>query len=140
MEVNLVLCLPRDTQIVPIVRHLVGTALGEFGVTEECRADVELAVTEACANVLDHSDGDDEFEVRVGVDQDRCQIRVIDNGHGFDFSTLASETDPSSERGRGVQLMRALVDKIRFESEPEAGTVVHLVKMLDFAPGAPVFL
>jgi serine/threonine-protein kinase RsbW len=137
IEVNLSLCLPRDVQIVPLVRHLVGNTLDEFGVTRECRADVELAVTEACANVLDHSHVDDEFEVKVAVDQDRCQIRVIDTGHGFDFSTLGDSTDPGSERGRGVQLMRALVDKISFESEPEAGTVVHLVKRLDFVPDAP---
>lgn len=137
IEVNLSLCLPRDVQIVPLVRHLVGSTLEEFGVTRGCRADVELAVTEACANVLDHSHVDDEFEVKVAVDQDTCQIRVIDTGHGFDFSSLGDSTDPESERGRGVQLMRALVDNISFESEPEAGTVVHLVKRLQFEPNAP---
>lgn len=136
IEVNLSLCLPRDVQTVPLVRHVVGNTLREFGVTTACRADVELAVTEACANVLDHSEADDEYEVKVAVDEDRCQIRVVDRGHGFDFSSLDGDTDPGSERGRGVQLMKALVDKIRFESEPEAGTVVHLVKLLDFEPGA----
>ncbi|MCU1379681.1 MAG: putative anti-sigma regulatory factor, serine/threonine protein kinase [Acidimicrobiales bacterium] len=134
LEVNLTLCLPRDTKTVPLVRHLIGAMLEEFGVMLECRGDVELAVTEACANVLDHSKVDDEYEVRVAVDPDRCQIRVIDTGHGFDFSTLSEESDPYSERGRGVQLMRALVDRIHFESEPEAGTIVHLVKDLHFAP------
>ena len=139
LEVNLTLCLPRDTQTVPLVRHLVGATLNEFGVTGECRGDVELAVTEACANVLDHSRGDDEYEVKVAVDQQRCQIRVVDRGHGFDFSTLTGESDPDSERGRGVQLMQTLVDNIHFESEPEAGTVVHLVKQLAFEPDAPQF-
>jgi serine/threonine-protein kinase RsbW len=134
LEVNLTLCLPRDTNTVPLVRHLIGAMLEEFGVMHDCRGDVELAVTEACANVLDHSKVDDEYEVRVAVDPDRCQIRVIDTGHGFDFNTLPSESDPHSERGRGVQLMRALVDRIHFESEPEAGTIVHLVKHLQFAP------
>ena len=139
LEVNLTLCLPRDTQTVPLVRHLVGATLAEFGVTVGCRADVELAVTEACANVLDHSKGDDEYEVKVAVDQRTCQIRVVDQGHGFDFSTLTGESDPDSERGRGVQLMHALVDNIHFESQPEAGTVVHLVKRLEFEPDAPRF-
>ena len=34
--------------------------------------------------------------------------------------------------GRGLLLMRALMDRIHFESRPEQGTVVHLVKKLDF--------
>jgi serine/threonine-protein kinase RsbW len=139
MEVNLTLCLPRDTQTVPLVRHLVGATLKEFGVAAECRADVELAVTEACANVLDHSHVDDEYEVQVAVDQKRCQIRVVDTGHGFDFSSLDGRADLAAERGRGVQLMKALVDNVHFQSEPEAGTIVHLVKDLVFEPGAPLF-
>jgi serine/threonine-protein kinase RsbW len=137
IEVNLTLCLPRDTQTVPLVRHLIGSTLQEFGVTLETRSDIELAVTEACANVVDHSQVEDEYEVKVAVNQERCEIRVVDSGHGFDFSSLGEGSDPTDERGRGVQLMRALVDKIRFESEPEAGTIVHLVKTLEFEPGAP---
>ncbi len=47
--------------------------------------------------------------------------------------------DLASEGGRGVGLMRALVDRIEFISKPEAGTVVHLEKTLhldDDGPGA----
>jgi serine/threonine-protein kinase RsbW len=140
IEVNLTLCLPRDTQTVPLVRHVVGAALRELGVTRDTTSDVELAVTEACANVVDHSHVQDEYEVRVAVNQERCEIRVVDTGHGFDFSSLDPDTpSPTDERGRGVVLMKALVDAIRFESKPEAGTIVHLVKELDFDPDAPSF-
>jgi serine/threonine-protein kinase RsbW len=139
IEVNLTLCLPRDTQTVPLVRHVIGATLREFGVTRDTRGDIELAVTEACANVVDHSHVEDEYEVRVAVNQTRCEIRVVDAGHGFDFNSLGDDTDPTDERGRGVQLMRALVDAIHFESEPEAGTIVHLVKQLELEPGAPSF-
>jgi hypothetical protein len=34
--------------------------------------------------------------------------------------------------------MRALVDKVRFESKPEAGTIVHLEKNLEFDENSPV--
>ena len=139
IEVNLTLCLPRDTQTVPVVRHVIGSTLHEFGVTADCRTDVELAVTEACANVLDHSQIEDEYEVRVAITTRRCEIRVVDTGRGFDFSTLSDTIDLDDERGRGVLLMRALVDQIRFESRPEQGTVVHLVKDLVFRPDAATF-
>jgi serine/threonine-protein kinase RsbW len=136
IEVNLALCLPQDTQTVPLVRHLVGATLEEFHVTATCRGDVELAVTEACANVLHHSRTDDEFEVQVSVDPQRCVLRVVDTGRGFDFATL-DEPDPTGDRGRGIQLMKALVDNIHFDSRPEVGTIVHFVKQLELEPGAP---
>jgi hypothetical protein len=37
-----------------------------------------------------------------------------------------------------VELMRALVDNVRFESKPEAGTIVHLEKELTFQDGSVV--
>ena len=140
IEVNLTLCLPRDTQTVPLVRHLVGATLRELGVANDCRSDVELAVTEACANVVEHATEEDDYEVDIIVGTTTCEIRVVDTGHGFDFSTLEDTSDPARERGRGVQLMRALVDRIRFDSEPEQGTIVHLVKDLVFDADVPAFL
>ena len=41
-------------------------------------------------------------------------------------------------RGRGVAIMHAVMDTVRFSSEPEAGTVVHLVKHIDFEPNGPL--
>src|SRR5205814_5294225 len=96
--------------------------------------------TEACANVIEHSsDAEDDYEIRVAVNDHFCEIRVIDTGRGFDAETLSdSAADVSAERGRGIQLMRALVDKVRFESKPEAGTIVHLEKHLDFEESSPL--
>ena len=46
--------------------------------------------------------------------------------------------DVSAERGRGIALMRALADTVSFESRPQAGTVVHLVKRLDLDQSSPL--
>jgi serine/threonine-protein kinase RsbW len=78
--------------------------------------------------------------VEIELTDHRCEIRVIDTGHGFDFEVLGrSEAETTAEGGRGIQLMRALVDSIKFTSEPESGTVVHLVKDLEF-DRAPEFM
>jgi serine/threonine-protein kinase RsbW len=133
MAMNLELVLPRDTATVPLVRHLLKHTLVEFGVSPECVSDVEVAVTEACANVVEHASGDDEYEVRTSLTDELCEIRVVDTGRGFDHESMNARTfDQASERGRGLLLMQALVDNIRFESEPEVGTVVHLTKRLQF--------
>lgn len=133
VHINLTLLLPRDNSTLPLVRHLAKHSLWEIGVTRDCAADMELALTEACANVVEHACNDDEYEVEISLTDTMCEIRVVDRGSGFDFASLGRhDADTSSEGGRGIQLMRALVDNIRFQSMPEAGTVVHLVKQLDF--------
>ncbi len=108
-----------------------------LGVSRACAEDIRLALSEACTNVVDHSAADDEYEVRLQVDGRRCEMRVIDTGRGFDINSLSAvPVAAESPRGRGMGLMHALVDSINFESEPEAGTIVHLVKTLDLEPSS----
>jgi serine/threonine-protein kinase RsbW len=113
--------------------------LTELFVTVDCQTSVLLALTEACNNVILHATGEDDYEVHVAITEDDCQIRVIDAGQGFHPSTsehLGRAT--TDESGRGIALMRALVDTIDFDSRPEAGTIVHLVKRLDFDGQSPL--
>lgn len=133
MEIHFSLCLPRDEESVPVVRHICRDALRELGVARDCVGDVELAVTEACTNVLKHAAGTgDDYEVTVVVAEDDCVIRVIDTGSGFDHESVdhTAQAESTAENGRGVFLMAALVDGLKFTSKPEEGTVVHLEKKL----------
>ena len=137
-QVSLSLQLPRDRLSVPVTRHLIRSAMKEVGVITEDADAVELAVTEACANVINHSGPGDAYDVTVAIGAESCHIRVVDVGRGFDHTALSlpSMSDANAEHGRGVALMHALVDQVRFESEPERGTVVHLVKLLRFDDSA----
>jgi serine/threonine-protein kinase RsbW len=131
VEIDFVLCLPRDGASVPVVRHICGDALRTLGVEDDCVGDLELAVTEACTNVLDHAAGtDDEYGVTFSIEDDKATIRVTDEGIGFDHATPRAESLPSDESGRGILLMTALVDDLRFVSKPDEGTIVHLEKSL----------
>ncbi len=139
MRVNLIVYLPRDDATVPVLRHIATCSLTELGVVPDVIGDVALALTEACANVVRHSGVDDEYEVRLSVEDAWCEISVVDAGHGFDSTTLAvAMAGSSDEQGRGLALMKALVDDVRFESRPEAGTVVHLVKQLPLLADGPL--
>ncbi|MFN2594048.1 MAG: ATP-binding protein [Actinomycetota bacterium] len=127
------LCLPRDEASVPVVRHLCRNALAELGVEADCVGDVELAVTEACTNVVLHAVGtQDVYEVSVRVEPPICSIKVTDLGIGLAESDLEREALTHEESGRGIFLMRHVVDKLRFVSKPEQGTLVHLEKELKF--------
>jgi len=141
MQISLSLTLPRDEHTIPVTRHIVLHALDEVGAVQECIDDIAIAQTEACANVVHHSGPGDRYEVRVDIDNERCVIRVIDTGRGFDWQSLTDgevANAMSAERGRGIMLMRALVDEVRFVSKPEAGTIVHLEKALAFTEASPM--
>jgi serine/threonine-protein kinase RsbW len=131
MELSLALTLPRDEQTVPVARHIVRNAMEQVGVEETCVYDVELALSEACTNVLLHSGPGDQYKVRLDLEDRLGVIRIIDVGRGFDSARLQAEgTMPEAERGRGLGLMQALVDRVDFTSRPEAGTIVTLEKVL----------
>ena len=133
MELSLALTLPRDEQTVPVARHLVRNAMEQVGVEETCAADFELALSEACTNVLLHSGPGDQYVVRLDLEDRLGVIRVIDVGHGFDSAGLQAEGSlPEAERGRGLGLMQALVDRVDFTSRSEAGTIVTLEKVLSY--------
>lgn len=135
MHVAMSLLLPRDEFTVPVARHLTMGAMAHLGVERECAADVEVALAEACTNVILHSGPGDAYEVSVDLDDTTCVIRVVDRGHGFDADTVGG-TDQAAESGRGVTLMQALVDQMLFESRPEEGTTVYLEKSLAFDEGS----
>jgi len=132
VQVVLVVSLPRDNQSIPLSRHIVMDALRELGVAEDCINDIAVAQSEACTNVIDHSGPGDEYEVKVEICDDRCVISVVDAGRGFDSTQISSANDLGAERGRGIQLMRALVDEVHFLSDSESGTAVRLEKALVF--------
>ena len=139
MRLEIALCLPRDAETVAVVRAIVTDALRRVGVAEDSLDAVRLALSEACTNVIDHSGAEDEYEVRLRVEDARCEIRIIDTGHGFDGDALVDgsdggDADVASPRGRGIAIMRAVIDHVQLDSRPESGTVVHLVTELALDP------
>jgi serine/threonine-protein kinase RsbW len=129
--------LPRDAMSIPVLRKLCGRSLDVIGADPDVIADVELALTEACANVLHHVENGASFEVVVGFDEERAFLDVIDHGPGFDPTDLPA-ADPDDESGRGVQLMRELMDSVQFDTVSGSGTTVHLEKKLRFRPEAVI--
>jgi len=80
VEINMVLYLPRDTASVPVTRQVLDGCLKTLGVTPDTRADIALALSEACANVIQHAGPGEEYEVRVSTGDCRCAIEVVNTG------------------------------------------------------------
>jgi serine/threonine-protein kinase RsbW len=131
MEIGLRIRLPRDRISVPVARHVVRSAIEGIGVTAECADDIEVALSEACTNVLLHTGPGTVYDVRVDLDDECCVLRVMDMGRWFDPGSPPDDRPaPDAEAGRGLPLMSSLVDRVEFVSKPEIGTVVHLEKRL----------
>jgi serine/threonine-protein kinase RsbW len=129
--------LPRDAVTIPILRRLCGRSLEVVGAEESIIDDVELALTEACANVLRHVEDGAVYEVLVGFDESRAFLDVIDHGPGFDPGAV-NAPNADDESGRGLQLMHELMDSVHFDSASGVGTTVHLEKELVWKPGAVI--
>ncbi|MEU4688405.1 ATP-binding protein [Actinoplanes sp. NPDC023714] len=129
MRMSVRLNLPREVDSVPAVRRLLRCALTILRVDRQAGTDLEIALTEACANVVKHATGAENFEVRLDVGQDRCSIDVVDEGSGFDPAAAGDESpNAASERGRGLFLIRALGENVRMQSSARSGSLIHFEK------------
>ena len=134
VHLSLRLNLPSEARSVPLVRRVLRHALGILDVAPQFVDDVELAMSEACTNVLDHAGAHEEYVVLAGIYGDHCVLEVCDEGGAFEEPPAVPEgilIDADAEGGRGVQLMRALVDKLDFRFCDDRGTVVRLEKALE---------
>lgn len=136
-RLEMTVSLPRQSHSVPVIRRLAAQILRAFGVAADSIHDVELAISEACANVIQHALDSDGYEVSIELAADRCAITVLDRGEGFEPSDVPEPDDVDAESGRGLSLMHALVDNLNFVSEPKVGAVVHMVKHLDYNDSHP---
>jgi serine/threonine-protein kinase RsbW len=106
----------------------------KVGISKEAEEEIEIAIHEALANAVIHGNHENqEKQVHVAC---RCSmdgevmISVRDEGEGFDSRVAPNPTEARRmllPRGRGLHLMRALMDEVSFE---EHGTVVRMRKRM----------
>ena len=127
----MVLHLPRDAVSVPICRQVLNGCLGTLGVTPDTRADIALALSEACANVVQHAYlGDPEpgaIELEAELSGNQLVISVRDHGHGF-----APRLD-SPGAGLGLPVIASLTDRLEIRPTPGSGTEIMMAFALNEA-------
>ncbi len=111
-------------------RHRVVELLEGLSMSADARYDTALAASEALGNAYDHACGAG-CVMNIRAYQDRVVIEICDCGCGFE---IAADEDPeeSEERGRGIKLMRMLVDSVEVRRRTDVrGTMTRLIKLLD---------
>ena len=86
MDVWWTLHLKRDLASVPLARRILLGTMESAGVDPQISYDLGVALTEACANAVEHAAGgrvDDGFQVTASIEGDRLRIEVTDSGPGL---------------------------------------------------------
>lgn len=116
------LSLPARPENVAVVRHVMGAFADALDLPEKTLADIRLAVTEACTNVVRHAYGEEggRMDVEVHPRPERLEIVVADSGRG-----IAPSTDRGGP-GLGLAMIGQLADRVQVDRTVHAGSRVAM--------------
>ncbi|MGD8320329.1 MAG: ATP-binding protein [Gemmatimonadota bacterium] len=139
MENDLVLELPTDIRSIEhAVEYVVRRCQACDVYASRLRLNFRVGLTEALSNAMLYGNGHDpskRVRVEVTLADSEIKARIIDQGDGFDPSGVPDPTTPDNllkPGGRGLFLMRQLLDEVSFN---DRGNEVTLVLRLE--PGGP---
>jgi serine/threonine-protein kinase RsbW len=126
------LTIPSDLKLVPIARGFVEAVCHVGGLDQSTTNAVVLATNEATQNVIRHAHRnhpDASVQIQCRLSDAAIEICLLDEGDPFDLSAVP-HMDPAEVRlgGRGVFLMRTLMDELNCERRGNRGNALHMVK------------
>ena len=114
---------PASPEALASVRRLLRRWLVMHGATEDEVYEILVACQEACANAVEHAYGPGRAHFHVDADEHDAEIRITVRDEG------RWRAPRGSHRGRGLPLMRSLMDSVDVDHS-ESGTVVVLGRTL----------
>lgn len=133
------LVVPNEPVRVPEVRAFVASFLADVRAPVDVSGEVLLATGEAAANANRHgkrTDGRSEIRVQCSFQRSMVSVTIADDGGGFDAALIHSAGLPDrfASGGRGLYLMRELMDEVDVDSS-SAGTTITMRRRMEQAPG-----
>lgn len=138
IEQKFTLQVPSSTENLALIREFVTSVGRQATLTEAEIGQLELAVDEACANVIEHAYGHDitkDVSVRATFDDQKLKISVIDEGRGFDPAEVNQKSldqlvHERRSGGLGIRLIKTLMDEVSYEIEPGQKNELHMTKLI----------
>jgi serine/threonine-protein kinase RsbW len=120
------------------IREFVVTAAQEAGLSPKSIYAIDLAVDEACTNIIEHAYGGEnrgKIECTIQVSRDKITITLRDYGKPFDPTNVPHPEfgvplEKLKTRGAGLYLMKNMMDEIHYESQKKRGNLMRLVKLI----------
>jgi anti-sigma regulatory factor (Ser/Thr protein kinase) len=120
------------------IAEFVTQAAREAGLTDDDVFHVEMAVDEACSNVIEHAYADTAGEIDLTCfipEYGRLDVVIHDHGEPFDPEAVpepkvgdGAGLEAMQEGGLGLYFMRKLMDDVRFSFSPGDGNTLYMVK------------
>ena len=133
---DLEVTLPAVPESVTVARQAVSGLADALGWDAAFVADLKIAVSEACSNVVAHAYPDDgesgPILLRAWVDDTTLTIRVADEGRG-----ITPKISKGAGLGLGLPLMAALSDEVQVKSGTDGATEVTMTFSLPVEAPAP---
>jgi serine/threonine-protein kinase RsbW len=126
------LTIPSDLRLLALARAFVEAVCQVAGLDERTTHAVVLATDEAANNVMRHAHHDNPdapLVLQCFIRPDSLEVRLHDEGAPFDLAAVP-QLNPAEIRigGRGVFLMRKLMDELSVEPRGERGNTLRMVK------------
>ncbi len=119
------------------VADFVRSAMQDAGWSEDDTFRVQMAVDEACSNIIEHAYGGDaqgSIDVSCCIqDEGDLLVSIHDTGKAFDPATVpeppvGADLEDLPEGGLGLYFMRKLMDGVTFRFDDREGNVLTMVK------------
>ena len=118
------------------ISQFVVEAAKEAGFDESAIYAIELAVDEACSNIIEHAyggEGRGDIRCTYQIANNNLKIILRDQGRPFNPNSIAEPNfgaplEELKPRGAGLFLMRKLMDEVDFEFEAGSGNVLTMIK------------
>lgn len=131
--------VPNQTRYLSMIGKIgedIARALKRYrGDREELAYHINLVLTEAMTNAIRHarpeSPDNGEIHISISLEGDALNIRVFDEGQGFDPTTLPPpDFRGECEGGRGIYIINTVMDKVTYRKR-KGGHVLEMVKFLN---------
>ena len=133
---NYFLKIPGQTDNLEIIRNFVAGVARKVGFDLEESNKIELAVDEACTNVIEHAYQHDEskdIDIAIKIDYNKFTVVVTDRGRSFkleevELPDMNSYLAELRVGGLGIYLMKTLMDEVDYKSKPGGKNEMTMVK------------
>jgi len=136
--------IPGSIEYLPLVDTVCQAFCGWAGIDSDIADQIAMAAVEGATNAVVHgSKCQRSKKVRVLFERTRSGIvvSVMDDGEGFDPDQVPDPTDETNlmkESGRGIFIMKQVMDRVEFEKPESGGTLVRMAKEIDFGGGGRI--
>jgi serine/threonine-protein kinase RsbW len=128
----LTLTIPSDLRLLSVARAFIESLCQAARFDQDSSDAIVLALHEAISNVIRHAHRDHPealLQIQCLIHRDRLEVQILDEGEPFDLEAVPY-LDPAELRigGRGVFLMRSLMDELSCQPRAERGNILRMVK------------